>query len=392
MSQQYCIPLSTPLEELWRETEAARKDPFLVQIVRQSTSPEIAAKEAERFDYPTYLCRQARLLGRIKELYWNAWSQEIEHPQVALSWPRTDEYPCEWEVEHYHGKLLYTNFGSLVVTKTEHEAAVLWDYALVDEYGKEVCYSKALGRDFSLRDGIVKVNCHFNSGSRVLPRNGLTISFSLGGRNLDFLRITDMQKVNWTRSNYHQGGKHPGLYISRRVVGGRRLEIHEIVVRPLTTTVTTDIPLLYCVQKWKDPSALFLETSFVKHAKDENQGLLWHCSTAYVFQGDISGYLTGPISGLQVVHKADYANTTSSGYRSPLSVVCQVLSKEDMKNYDVTHQPHEDSVEDVVSDIYKATPSGIDIVKTVVRMCDILHMNDNIYYDGSDQSMLVKAE
>ena len=361
-----------------------------MQIVRGSTSAEAAAKEAERLDYPTYLCRQAKLLRQIQEVHRDAWNTQIEHPQVQLTWPRVHVYPCEWEIACSWGAS-ETNPGTLEVTKTEQDAAVLWGYKLRDEYGKEVCRSNAFGRDIFWRDdlkekGHIQVNCLLNNGSRLLPRNGLTISFSFEGQHLDFRRVVDGgHTVHWNRT-LHQVGEKREPCISRRVVvAGANYQIHEATLRPILPP-GKDMQLDFLVDQVEDPYGLFLETRFMKPSENGNSGFLFTVTTAYLMAGCVVEQPIRPFRDLrQRANKVLFSQRTGGGSQtsSLLEVSIQYLSGEELKCYRDYYKPHPRSVEGLLFSIEEITPAALDMIATIMRMGDLVNVQDNIYCDQS---------
>lgn len=382
-----------PLEELWRETEKARQDPFLVQLVRGSGSPEEADRAAEQCDYPTYVCRQARLLAHMRTHYRDAWDTRIVHSQVAQAWPKQHEYPCEWEVEQYHGKILSAHVGTLIVYKSKHNAPVLWDYTLLDEDGTEVCRSWDLSRNWYLRDGLPCVNCHLNSGSQLLPRNGLTLSFGSLANQLSFKRTKDGSTVWWTRLARKEDDTWQP-YISRRMVYGRRQqERHWIIMKPLSRAETQvfSTPHYPCVPEgsW----GLFLEKSFLQDVHSEDRALLYSLTTGYIFSGQNfleqlqNQYFKGPITAEKIIR------VRTQGHYGLLDVAVNTVNKKDRSCYEADYEPCEESITAVISRIMQETPPTIYTVATVVNLCSLLKTDDYIYHKGKESSvnLLVSA-
>lgn len=377
------------LEELWRETEKAQQDSVLIQLVRESTSPEDADRTAEQSDYPTYLCRQARLLAQIRAHDRDAWDARVPS-QVISTWPRRHEYPCEWEVEHYHGRILSTHAGTLVVTKSLFNAAVLWDYTLLDEDGAEVCHSCDLNRDWYLREGLLSVNCHLNSGSRLLPRNGLTICFSSVANSLYFKRTKDESTVWWTRLA-HRENDQLQPYISRRIYGTRQQEHHEVVMKPLSPAEAQAFSTRYHPYAPQDSWGLFLEKSFLRDADGESDAFVWYITAGYVFSG--KGFLmhlqdTYPRKNLQA-EKIILMKTGTYQHYSMFNIAANMIRRDDRSRYDESYQPSDKSVEAIMSCIIQEMPPTIDIVATITQLCNLLKMDDYIYHKDKEKESRV---
>lgn len=375
--------MSIYVEKLLHETEEARKDPVLISFARGALSAEDADTRAEEYDYPTYLCRQARLLVQLRNTDREAWCalpHDIEAPKLPFA--RVHEYPCEWERE-YHGITLNPCLGTLVVAKNSHEAPLLWDYTLLDENREVVCFSDALGREWHSHPDFVQVNCFLNSGSRLLPRKDLTIRFNSHANSISFSRVrADGAVVKWSRSPYDFSG-NLRLRIERVVTGKPQQEHHRIELLPLTPELAQELDF-----SQGDDYALLLEKHFFR-SHDEAHMLKCVLTTLYSFsERRMMDSLTG--DGTPYARRCQWSGPLSL-WRS-CDVAIQVIKNQDLSPGDY-YVPHSKSVEDVVVAVDQETPQTINLFATLLHMCDLRETDDFIYYDDGRKrhTMLVKV-
>ena len=374
-------------EQYWSETENVRSDARVVALVRRTTSAESLNSAMEAQDYPTDLCREARLLYQCRERM-NDFQEEARWRDVFRSLlpaePKaiTHRYPCEWENERYHGVVRGSmQAGTLVVEKNAAKAAVFWDYMLTDEDGEEVCHSRDLSRDSFLREGLMQVNCYPNCGSRLLPRTGLKITFSALVSALRFTRVKLPVEVMWERFLGHNDAQLP--FIRRKARGeGRNEEHHSICAQILLEDYTPGRVVL------KNEWGLFVTTSFLKRSSRVNggwgvptstapQSVLFDVESCYKFRGeDFAEYLVGR---KKIFHAERFSNSHHTW-----KIGSRIVPHAEQSTVEGTYKPHEQSIEDVLLDIEGDLPSSIDCSATLEHMCDIRKMGVKLFRSTPD--------
>ena len=391
-------------EDYWREMEQIRNDPSLVNLVASAASGEIVTKLAEDLDYPTHMCRQARLLHHFRNDPEPGWRTLFEASRRAtesqpetVSTVRKHSYPCEWEDEVRGGIIRGTYAGTLVVEKNAAKAAVLWDYTLLDEDGEEVCHSRDLSRDSSMREGLRQINCYLNCGSKLLPRTGLKITFGALASELCFRRVKSSVEVCWERLLEYGDPKHP--CITRRTHDeGRSKEKYKLLIRPLSEEEDLKAKSFNQGDAW----GLFITTSFLKHTLRAPHvlnfpdtapiSILFDVTSCYEFRGrELERY----ISGKENILEAERSHRFGSG-NNPFDIKSCFISKSDQSSIEGIYKPHERHVEDILVDLADHhLPHRINFSATIEQMCDIRRMGIDLFDNSRDwspnSSILVKA-
>ncbi len=366
-------------EYYWNETEEARKDPFLVDVVRTAWSVESANAAAEACDYPTNLCRQIRLLYQFRNhAEWqisNGWREifDLSKPSGAGA-ALIHTYPCEWDIEWYHGVIKGIYSGQLVVTKNACKAALLWDYTLLDEDGEEVAHSRDLGRDTFLREGLIQVNCQLNCGSVLLPRTGTKVTFSALVNTLRITRVKSPIVMEWQR--FLAYGKKELPCIRRSVRGEGRSEKKQVVhMMPLSQEELSMTNLIHA--GLGDAWGVFITTSFLKRSSrnfppdNAPVAVLFHVMSGYAFcLKSLTDYMN---RGGKAFDAQRFFRSRNSGgdRRGTWDVWNQVIAREDQSSMEETFKSVEGNVEDILLDLEASMPRKINCLATIEQVCDI---------------------
>lgn len=354
-----------PLDYLLTETTEAGKDFFLKDIVRHAETVSAVETALQEHDYPTHLCRQARLLYQMREHYFEDWMQ-LSHSETNFWKTKTHAYPCEWEVEGQHGVILGTQVaGKLLVAKNACKAALVWDYTLVDEDGEEVCHSRDLGRDFFIRYSSAQVNCHLNSGSVLLPRTGLKITFSSLVSALRFTRVKPPVEVTWQRCLAYNKKEFPQITRSARS-GERCEEEHSVCIKRLSEDDARSV--MYSGDAW----GFYVTVSFLKCSScianvfyapsDAPRSVRFHVTVGYAVREDtLISYLAGKCENVVGRHRSSKSEYV-------------VVSKEDQSRQEGIYKPHEKPMEDIFLDLNAQFPHRINFGATLEQICDIRKM------------------
>lgn len=393
----------------FRETAQARKDQFLVNLVGDAHSAESADAQAEKHDYPTYLCRQARLLYQFHEHpAWDLMPDKNGFFENAKSYMQNFSmpvlvhiYPCEWSIEEYQGIIKSTHDGLLVVTKNAAKAALLWDYSLVDEDGQEVCHSKDLGRDFFLREDLAQVNCYINCGSMFLPRMGTTIVFSRPASALSFRRTQSSHEICWKRYVYTESANDnkQELCITRSASGGNRAEMkYEVCLKPLSKFDKSHMSGQTLNGEW----GLFITSSFLKRSsnppgfdqfprnKDVPLSVLCYVTTVYTFhERKLEKFLSSDVNYFWAERSLGTQSGPFRSYDSTWDIGIKEISPQEQSMYEGMYMPQRMDIEDVLLSLRKKTPFRIDGNATIQQICDIRKIDIDLF-SGEGNNMLVK--